>query len=300
MAENEIEGDDPVEDIEVEIDDVEDIDAGLEEDLTDPELDPGPSTETETETPEPPQRGSPREQALAGLDADLRADTLRHASEYGVTHADDPLWSMVRAVAEAVAASKSAGEAAEATRQAVERLDEAPASIEKAALDGAGRAAAEIQEHAAKAAEAVVTSLGRQIEIAASEPFRKALKPFLRDLEREAGDVRSAIREGTGSRVDRLVREFLGHANKELDRRSVSTKTAGRLSAVLLLVLGAAIGVAGTRLDHHWSPTPVHAMQGGGFSVLVPPGHDGRFRHCGPTQYCAFIYPTHHAKKGQK
>lgn len=272
-----------VEDIEIEEPEIEEPEPGL------------PSTTA----PEPPANTAgvaPQDHALAGLSPDLRAETMRRAATYGVVHADDPLWVLVRAVVESHAASQAAGVAAETTQQAIKQLDEAPARIERAALEGASKAAADIQQHAAAGAEAIVSTLGREIETAAAEPLRRALKPYMRDLEREAGDVRAAIRNGTEHKINQMTGAFLRKTRKEIDRRSAASKTAGRLSAVLLLAIGAVIGIAGAKLDHHWSPTPVHSAPGGGFTVQIPPGHSGRFKHCGNGAACAFIYPTHHGR----
>lgn len=284
-----------VEDVEV---DVEDIDAGLDEDLTDPELDP---EELDVEEPEPPASTAgvtPQDHALAGLDPDLRAETMRRAAAYGVVHADDPVWVLVRAVVESHAASQAAGVAAETTQQAVARLDEAPALIERAALDGAARAAGEIQEHARQGAEAVAESLAGAIERAAAGPVARVLSPHVKALSDQAGDIRKVLLQCEAERIEASAEQFLQRVAQHINSHSTATKTSGRLSAVLLLAIGAAIGVAGVKLDHRWSPVPIHSAPGGGFTLRIPAGDAAQFGHCG-SHACAYIH-ANKPRRGSK
>lgn len=293
MTQHEIEDDDPIEDIEV--DDVEDEVEDQDLDTGDPE--PEPPTAT---TPEPPveQAGAtPMDSALAGLNSDLRAETIRRAAGYGVVHADDPLWTIIRAVSESAAAGKAAVDAAAQARQAVARLDEAPEQIERAARDGASRAAAEIQQHAAEAAQAVVATISTAIEQGAAEPVGKVMRPHLEALDGRVHTVRDEVNDAVERRVKSRTDEFLRNVNRVIRSKSTASKTAGRLSALLLLALGAALGIAGAQADHHLAPMPVHDTPAGGYQITVPQGFGGRFRRCGSRE-CVYLYPSRARRAG--
>lgn len=263
-----------------------------DEDPFDPEEQDVEPVKEEASEPDATGAGkTPAQAALTTLNGDQRSDLIGLAHTLNLPN-DDPAWLVVRAALEA-------REAASVASEVVGKLTDVPAAIERAALSGAINAAAEIQQHAAAGAEAIAAKLGDQIEAAAVEPFRKALKPYVRDLKAEASDVRSTIWDMTKYRIDRLIAEFLTKTTKEIDRRSVASKTAGRMSAIVLLIVGAALGVAGTKLDHRLSPTPIHSTASGSYTIRVPHDFGGRFQRCGAHE-CVYLYPPRRTQSNRK
>lgn len=268
-------------------------------DPTDQEVEPAEEDEEEGEaaaessdpaTTNPGAGKTPAQRAVAPLNGDQRSDLVALAHGLNIP-SDDPAWLVVRAALDAQ-------NAAHVATQAAEKLVDVPTAIEKAALDGASRAAGEIQQHAATGAETIVGSLAGAIERAAAQPLTKLLKPYVDTISEQAGEITKTLRIGEEDRIRANADEFLRRVSKRIDSHSTATKTAGRLSAIALLALGAALGVAGVSLHHRLSPTPVHQTATGGYKIMIPRADNGKFVRCGAHE-CVDLYPSKQQRAGK-
>jgi hypothetical protein len=192
--------------------------------------------------PAPPP-ATPRDAALASLPPDRREALLRRASDLGVHRADDVIWALVASVVDAAAAAQVAG-------RHVEALTEATAKVPDLVYQGTVKAGADLKAAVSQAIENKTAEAGAalvQVIGAAASKGATDLQKAAAGLERVGQEHGTAFVEQWKASLAQAVER---QARSALAWRLASGWGVVAFTIILMLMLGAGIGLGGALVEH--------------------------------------------------